>query len=532
MLTTDATIINAYKSPVRQVAAKVSVYDGDTLITTLYNNTDLQSITVERTGETDKFFGFGVCHKANIKVRDTERQSPIKAGNTLTIDFNSNSENNLRIAPRLYITEIHRDEITNALSITAYDMLYYAAAHNAAEMAIEAPATIEDYATAAAAVLGVEVFFNAENAAFNIAYETGANIDGTETIREVLDAIAEATQTVYYISRYNTLIFKTLDKDGAAAYTIDKEQYFTLESGENRRLSALCHTTELGDNVEAALEISGTKQYIRDNPFYELRQDVAELLTAALEAMGGLSVNQFQCNWRGNPALEIGDKLAIITKDNETAYSYMLDDALTYDGALQQDTKWRYEENAAETATNPATLGDALNQTFARVDKVNKEIDLVASEAEANANSIAALELNTESIAASVSQTNADVAASFDGVNEELATLTNKVEAAMTAEGVKLSIQEELTNGVDKVYTSTGFSFDADGLRISKSGSEMESKLDEDGLTIYRDDTEVLTVNNTGVNGINMTVRQYLMIGGSRFEDYGGRTGCFWIGGD
>ena len=336
---------------------------------------------------------------------------------------------------------------------------------------------------------------------------------------------------MYYISRYNTLIFKTLDKDGAAAYTIDKEQYFTLESGENRRLSALCHTTELGDNVEATLEISGTKQYIRDNPFYELRQDVAELLTAALEAMGGLSVNQFQCNWRGNPALEIGDKLAIITKDNETAYSYMLDDALTYDGALQQDTKWRYEENAAETATNPATLGDALNQTYARVDKVNKEIDLVASEAEANANSIAALELNTESIAASVSQTNADVAASFDGLNEELATLTNKVEAAMTAEGVKLSIQEELTNGVDKVYTSTGFSFDADGLRISKSGSEMESKLDEDGLTIYRDDTEVLTVNNTGVNGINMTVRQYLMIGGSRFEDYGGRTGCFWIGG-
>lgn len=532
MLTTDATIINAYKSPVRQVGAKVSVYDDDALITTLYHNTDLQSITIERTGETSKFFGYGVCHKVNIKVRDKERQSPIKAGNTLTIDFNSGNANNLRIAPKLFITEIHRDEITNALSITAYDMLYFAAARTAAEMAIEAPATIGDYATAAANVLGVGVFFYAENAAFDISYDAGANLDGTESIREVLDAIAEATQTIYYISRYNTLIFKTFDKDGAAAFTIDKEQYISLDSGENRRLAAICHATELGDNVEATMEQSGTKQYIRDNPFLELRQDVGELITAALTAVGGLTINQFDCVWRGNPALEIGDKIALITKDNKTVYSYLLDDVITYDGALQQQTRWKYETNVAETAENPANLGEALNKTFARVDKVNREIELVASETEENKNSIAALEINTESIAASVSEVNTNVSASLDGITEELATLTNKVEAAMTAEGVRLTIQEELTNGVDKVYTSTGFSFDADGLKISKSGSEMESKLDEDGLTIYRDDTEVLTVDNTGVNGINMTVRQYLMVGGSRFEDYGGRTGCFWIGGE
>ena len=99
----------------------------------------------------------------------------------------------------------------------------------------------------------------------------------------------------------------------------------------------------------------------------------------------------------------------------------------------------------------------------------------------------------------------------------------------MTSDAVKLSIREELANGVDKVYTSTGFSFDADGLRVSKTGSEMDTLLDEDGLTVYRNNTEVLTADNTGVNGINMTVRQYLIIGGSRFEAYGNRTGCFWI---
>ena len=102
----------------------------------------------------------------------------------------------------------------------------------------------------------------------------------------------------------------------------------------------------------------------------------------------------------------------------------------------------------------------------------------------------------------------------------------------MTSEDVSIAIRSELSNGVTSVTTETGFTFDKDGLRVSKSGSEMESLLDDDGLSVFRNDTEVLTADNTGVNCINVTARQYLIIGGSRFESYGsGRTGCFWIGG-
>lgn len=531
MLTTDTAIINAYTAPVRTIEAEVKVYTENSLKDTIRGADALHSITIERTGETNKFYGFGVCHRANIKVIDAAREKTIAAGDNAVIDF-INSGNALRIAPKLYITEIHRDELTNELSITAYDRLYSAAAHTVSELELEYPATIADYATAAANLLGLGVFYYAENEAFSLSYESGANLEGTETIRELLDAIAEATQTIYYISRYNTLIFKTIDRTGAAAYTIDKAQYFTLKSGDNRRLAAICHTTALGDSVEAALEVSGTTQYIRDNPFLELREDAGTLVENALAAIGGLTINQFECGWRGNPAVEIGDKIALITKDNGTAISFLLDDTLEYDGTYRQDTKWKYEEEAAETEGNPANLGEALNKTFARVDKVNKQIDIVAGEADENRNNIAALQLNTESIAASVSKVEENTLITIDGIAEELGTLTNRVNAAMTAEGVKLSIQEELANGVSKIYTETGYSFDADGLRVSKTGSEMETLLDEDGLSVYRDNTEVLTADNTGVNGINMTVRQYLIVGGSRFEAYGaGRTGCFWIGG-
>ena len=117
-------------------------------------------------------------------------------------------------------------------------------------------------------------------------------------------------------------------------------------------------------------------------------------------------------------------------------------------------------------------------------------------------------------------------------MNEGIATLNKKVEASMTADSVKLAIQSELENGVDKITTKTGFTFDDVGLTIDKTGTEMKTTITEDGMTVYRDNTAMLTANNVGVEATNLYARTYLIIGNnSRFEDYGSdRTGCFWIG--
>ena len=103
----------------------------------------------------------------------------------------------------------------------------------------------------------------------------------------------------------------------------------------------------------------------------------------------------------------------------------------------------------------------------------------------------------------------------------------------MTAEDVKLEIQSELDNGVDKVTTSTGFTFDDVGLTVSKSDSEMSTQITEDGMAVRKNDETVLTANSNGVDATNLHATTYLIIGeNSRFEDYGnGRTGCFYIGG-
>lgn len=115
---------------------------------------------------------------------------------------------------------------------------------------------------------------------------------------------------------------------------------------------------------------------------------------------------------------------------------------------------------------------------------------------------------------------------------EQFETLTKKVDATMTSDEINLAISTEIAKGTDKVITSTGFKFDDEGLTISKSDSEMSTNIDEDGMSIFRNNEEVLTADNTGVNATNLHATTYLIIGNnSRFEDYGSdRTGCFWIG--
>lgn len=530
MINANESIKNMINSPVRALRGRVEVYEGSTLTLMCGCHDSLKEFTVERLGES-KFFGYGVCQKINVALVDIHRNISISTANTLEVVFGVGSDY-IYPFPSFYVTEVHRDEKTNELSITAYDALYSAANHTVSELNFT-NYTIGEFATACAGLLGLPI--NTDSIAdpsFNTLYETGANFDGTETIREALNAIAEATQTIYFIDWDWKLTFKKLDINGAAVATIDKEKYIELDSGTNRRLTSICHVTELGDNIIADLGVSGTTQYIRDNPFWDMREDTGALIDAALANIGGLTINQFSCKWRGNFLLEIGDKIELITRDNNSVFSYVLNDSINFNGSLSEVTEWSYEDSENETAGNPTSLGDALKQTFAKVDKVNKQIDLVASEVSANSEAIAGLQITTEGVTASVSKIEEDVIASIEGLNQEISTLTTRVDASITSEDVTIAIQSEIGKGVDKVTTSTGFTFNEEGLTVSKTDSEMTTLITEDGMTVYKNDEAVLVANNAGVNAVNLHATTYLIIGtNSRFEDYdGNRTGCFWIG--
>ena len=538
----NSAALSQLNSDVRHITARAYVYEGTSTKYTFKATDNLQSFTVERVGQ-GKFFGYGICQKMNMKVRDVSRQFSVTTANQINLIWDvlvDGKNTSLFAYPRFKVSEVHRDENTNALSITAYDALYEATKHNVSELTLADSYTIKEFIASCATLLGLKGYsirgVGENETCFDTSYAAGANFEGTETIRDALDAVAEVTQTIYFITNENKICFRRLSLDGDANFTIDKEKYFTLSSKTNKRLGTIVSATELGDNLSVSTTESGSTQFIRDNPFWDNREDRATLLDNALAAVGGLTLNQFECDWHGNYLLEIGDKIALITKDGSQAISYVLDDTIEYNGGISEKTKWSYEDNENENDINsaPSNLGDSIKQTYAKVDKVNKEIEIVASQADENTDAISALRINVNSINATVQNQQQQINESVDSLNSDIDSLTTEIASArLESQQAVLEFKQEIEqDGVDKVTTSTGFTFNEEGMTVEKSGREMKTTITEDGMTVYRSGESVLQANNEGVKAKNLHANTYLIIGNnSRFEDYKyDRTGCFWIG--
>jgi hypothetical protein len=379
-----------------------------------------------------------------------------------------------------------------------------------------------------------------------------ANLDGTEDIRSILNAIAEAFQCIYYVDAKDELTFKRLSVGGEPVLTISKNDYFALKTGDNVAIEAICHTTELGDNVSTIVKglEGGVTQYVRENPFWSNRTDIDTILENAFAAVDGLSINQFTCeDWIGNYLLEIGDKVAFETEDGGYIYTYILNDTIAFDGTLSEASQWAYEANEGETFSNPISLGEKLNQTYAKVDKANQKITQVVSDVDSQGNRLTVVEQTADGFSATVEKVE-EISAQIGGINEEIAGVKKETsDFKLEADNALLSFKKEIEeNGVTKVAIDTNFKFDENGLTLSKSNIEVSTNVNANGLAIYQGEIQaienketgektitnepVMVVNSDGVNAENLHATTWLIIGNnSRFEDWGDRTACFWIGG-
>jgi uncharacterized protein YbjQ (UPF0145 family) len=186
----------------------------------------------------------------------------------------------------------------------------------------------------------------------------------------------------------------------------------------------------------------------------------------------------------------------------------------TYARTVQDiERKYAFGKSFAET------LGIA-NDARDKVDAVSSEIDNEFK------NQATALKKDAEQI----------VANAMVDISNDIEEISNKVEMKVTAEEVSIAIEKEMSKGVDRVETKTGYVFDSNGLNISKSGTEMTNLLDNTGMYVKKSGDDILVANKDGVEAVDLHAKTYLIIGAgegrSRFEDYGiGRTGCFWVGG-
>lgn len=141
------------------------------------------------------------------------------------------------------------------------------------------------------------------------------------------------------------------------------------------------------------------------------------------------------------------------------------------------------------------------------------------------------------------------ISSSVEELDEKVGVAITSI--TQTSNDLSIKVQELENKEVNSVTTTTGYKFDADGLNIHKSGDEITNLLNNKGMYVSRNNSPGATVDEAGkqevrenilvadadgVNAINLTARQYLIIGtNSRFESYSDgsdtkRTACFYIG--
>ena len=576
----------AMTAPVRDnLKPYLTVFEYDYGTTKIYSSENhLKSFTIERVGDETKFFGYGIIQRLNAKLINIpveEVYKQFKTSSYITIDFDFEGvKTRFANTPRFWVSEVHRDAVTGEISVTAYDSLYTTTHltvggegtqdeenfvyRTIPEMAsILADGMRYGFPTAVHGESSYENFFTASLPELSLSLSNNKyafpeftwNLDGTETYRDVLDDIAEVHHAIYYLEpTYNgeRIVFHRFHgyEYNEPALEITGDDYFDCTIKSYRRMGDLTHATVLGDNITGyANTAHGTHIYIRDNAIFSLMDGttvsnylngVTDFIYKSDEApelaytLNGWTIGQFECTWRGNPFLKIADVITVYDRnDEEWINGYILNDVIEYDGTFKQKTQWNYKGEDEESASNPPTVGEVLKQTYAHVDKVNQNITQVVHTQDEHEEQITTLVTEAGNISASVVTMQNGLEETLEGINGTFDTLTKKVEAAVTADDVQISIEKELSNGVEKVSTKTGYTFDEEGLTIAKSNSEMSTQITDDGMTVFRSGEAVLIANNEGVQAEDLHATTYLIIGNnSRFEDMGSdRTACFWIGG-
>lgn len=330
----------------------------------------------------------------------------------------------------------------------------------------------------------------------------GEKFDNTYTFRDVLDQIAQVAAGVIAFKDdalcvlYPTSTGEIIDASNLRALTIG-EKYGPVNS-------VVLARTPQEDNIYAqdaeSIEANGlTEVKIENNQIMDSHRE--DFIDAILERVNGLQFWLYELESFGIGYLDLCDVFTLETLDGTQHETLMLADELQISQSLAENSSLEAPEATETDYTAASTTDRVLNKTILKVDKQAQQITALVSK--------------TESLESQV---------------------THMTEVMIDSDSVDIKISQALGE-IDSVTTSTGYTFDADGLKISKENEPMENRLDNTGMYVTRDGEEILGANHEGVTALNLTSRQFLIVGdNSRFENYDNgtdskRTACFYIGG-
>lgn len=263
-------------------------------------------------------------------------------------------------------------------------------------------------------------------------------------------------------------------------------------------------------------EIEGNTYVIQGN--YLLATSTTENLLPVVqtifEEISGIRYTPCRVSVPVSLGIRVGDIISITDKNGVTITAYVMTKTTTG----QRDT--------LECTGSPRRDSSSVvnNEEFrdwnGKILEIRKEVEGLYIANRDTEGRLAELSLTVNGLGSQVSKQEQDI----EGVKTDLSAIRQE------ATNVSIQIQSILENGVDKVTTSIGYTFDNNGLHIAKSGEEMNSTLDHTGLHVYQDEDPTLIADHTGVNAKNLMARNYLIIAHARFEKYGEKaTACYYV---
>ena len=401
------------------------------------------------------------------------------------------------------IKETETEEENQTISLECYDLMLQSMIPYDLALDYKKGITVKDFLDAICDRLGWKkgytTFYNCDVLIDEEKY------NASDTFRDALDDIAEvAGGMIGFVGDALTVIYPTntgevIDEESLKSLTIGKK-YGPINS-------VVLARTPQEDNIykqdAASIAANGmTEIRIENNQIIDTHRE--DFMDGICDALFGLSFELYELESFGIGYLDFADFFAIKTADGVEHKALMLCDDLQINQGVSESSKLE-EPEVTNTDYSAASVTDkTLRKTILRVDKQSNRIDALVTRT--------------------------------DVLEGGLAGVQKTAELAITPDKVDVMISTAI-DGIDSVKTSTGYTFDENGLNIHKDGQEMHNTLDNEGMYVRRNDEDILTADKDGVNAINLTARKHLIIGNNaRLEDYSNgsdlkRTACFYYTG-
>lgn len=492
MKNASAAFMSAMASPSRMIRGKVVVVDGGLTSEYGYAN-KLQSIEQEVSAVKGKMFGAVVSYKSTIKLIDVKNVVQVNVGAKASPHIGLVDEL-LPMTP-VYISSNTFDEVKGIRTLIGEDAIGFTDKYTWNDIKGDLGDTfiIQDVFAAIANKIGTEFMITGELPNINAVYTKATfNVNGDETLRQILTAAAEATGAMVFINGNGKMEIKMLSNTIALA--IDKNTQFNLSTEPSSSLSGIISINELNDMISVGNN-SAYVSVISVNPFIDPTDNSSqEKLQNLFVKYQGNTFYPYKLKWRGNPALEIGDKIRLTLRDGSTIDTWYLGEKVKYTGGMSAESSWEADESE-KPEVGSQTISDTTRRTMAKVDKANQKITLLTEASGEQGQKISQLEVSLDGIRTEVSE----VSSTANGA------MTKATTVEQTVDGLKVQVIE--ANGkADKAETDASAAVTkANELEITVNGYDARITAAENNASTAVTKTTELSAT---VDGISSTVTQ------------------------